>query len=150
MEKYTTSSSKETIALGEKLAKRCRKGEVVAFFGGLGMGKTVFIKGLAKGLGISADVTSPTFSLINEYRGEENTLCHFDMYRINTWEDLYSTGYFDFLETDAVLAVEWSENIVNALPEGCIYVVISADENDSEKRNIIIGKKEEFDENTRA
>ncbi|MBQ6380393.1 MAG: tRNA (adenosine(37)-N6)-threonylcarbamoyltransferase complex ATPase subunit type 1 TsaE [Clostridia bacterium] len=145
MNQYTTNSAQQTIALGTSFAKDCRAGDVLAFFGGMGMGKTAFVKGLAKGLGISADVTSPTFSLVNEYRGEALTLYHFDMYRINTWEDLYSTGFFDYLDTDAVLAVEWSENIENALPEGAVYIKIQAGENE-DQRIISIGKGEEFDE----
>ncbi len=146
MKKFTTRSAQETAHLGEIFAKDCRQGDVIAFFGGMGMGKTTFMKGLVKGLGISADVTSPTFSLVNEYRGAEKVLYHFDMYRINTWEDLYSTGFFDYLDTDAVLACEWSENIENALPEGCIYIRFSQGKNETE-RVIEIGKGEEFDEN---
>lgn len=146
MKNFTTKSAFQTSALGEQFAKDCRQGAVLAFFGGMGMGKTAFIKGLANGLKISSDVTSPTFSLVNEYKGDEITLYHFDMYRINTWEDLYSTGYFDYLDTDAILAVEWSENIENALPDDAIYIEISKGESENE-RLIKIGRKEEFDEN---
>lgn len=146
MKKIISHSLNQTMEIGESLAKDCRGGEVFAFFGGLGMGKTAFIKGLAKGLGISADVTSPTFALVNEYKSEKFTLYHFDMYRINTWEDLYSTGYFDYLETDSILAVEWSENIENALPDGAVYIKIEKRENENE-RMIYIGTEEEFDEN---
>ena len=146
MKQFTTHSAQETTALGAIFAKDCRAGDVLAFFGGMGMGKTAFIKGLAKGLGISADVTSPTFSLVNEYRGEACNLYHFDMYRIETWEDLYSTGYFDYLDTDAVLAIEWSENIENALPENATYIKIAIGQSEGE-RLIQIGKGEEFDEN---
>ena len=91
-------------------------GETIAYFGGLGMGKTRFTAGLARGMGIKADVSSPTFSLVHEYHGEK-TLYHFDMYRITTFEDLCSTGFYDYLDWGGVLAVEWSENIENALPE---------------------------------
>lgn len=146
MKEYITHNSSQTIALGEKFAQTCRSGDVLAFFGAVGMGKTTFIKGLAKGLGISADVTSPTFSLINEYKQGNKTLYHFDMYRINTWEDLYSTGFFDYLETDAILAIEWSENIENALPEGSKYVLISKSSDNENDRVIKIGTQEEFDE----
>ena len=145
MKKIISHSATETMAIGESLGKACAPGEVLAFFGGLGMGKTAFIKGLAKGLGISADVTSPTFSLVNEYRGDNNTLYHFDMYRISTWEDLYSTGYFDYLETDAVLAVEWSENIENALPEGALYIKIEPMEAPDD-RCISVFRQEEMNE----
>jgi tRNA threonylcarbamoyladenosine biosynthesis protein TsaE len=148
MEKYTTFSAKETSALGEAFAKRCRKGETVAFFGGLGMGKTSFIKGLAKGLGVTSDITSPTFSLINEYKGKNFNLYHFDMYRISSWDDLYSIGFFDYVDSDGLLAVEWSENIENALPEDSIYIVIRASEKGENVREIKIGKREEFYEDT--
>ena len=146
MKTFTTHSAQETVTLGEIFAKDCRPGDVIAFFGGLGMGKTAFMRGLVKGLGIRADVTSPTFSLVNEYRDEQFTVYHFDMYRISSWEDLYSTGFFDYLETDAILACEWSENIENALPEGAVYIRISKGEGD-EDRVIQIGKGEEFHEN---
>ena len=109
-------SPDETELFGGKLGAVLKGGEVVAYFGGLGMGKTRFTAGLAKGMGISQDVSSPTFSLVHEYRGGI-PLYHFDMYRINTYDDLCSTGFFDYLDWGGVLAVEWSENIENALPE---------------------------------
>ena len=145
MKTFYSHSANQTTALGEHLASDCRCGDVLAFFGGMGMGKTAFIKGLAKGLGISADVTSPTFALVNEYKGDKCALYHFDMYRIGSWEDLYSTGYFDYLDTDAVLAIEWSENIENALPESATYIRICRGEKE-EDRIIYVGKQEEFDE----
>ena len=145
MKQFITHSANETTALGEQFAHDCRRGAVLAFFGGLGMGKTAFIKGLAKGLDISADVTSPTFSLVNEYKGENHTLYHFDMYRIGTWEDLYSTGYFDYLDSGAILAIEWSENIENALPENALYIKI-AQGKAPDDRIIRAGTVEEFDE----
>ena len=115
--------------MGEKLTGRA----VIAFFGGLGMGKTAFTRGLAKGLGITADVSSPTFALVNEYRGRVN-LYHFDMYRVETWDDLYSTGFFDYLDNGSVLAIEWSENIENALPEDkLIKIEIFKGESDDER-----------------
>lgn len=148
MKEYTTTNENQTVALGERLGKTCRKGEVVAFFGDLGMGKTAFIRGLVKGLGISADVASPTFSLVNEYRGNEKTVYHYDMYRISTWEDLYSTGFFDYLDTDAILCIEWSENIENALPDDATCVVISKSEESDDVRNIKICKKDELNEDS--
>ena len=111
-----SSSPKETENFGEALGRVLKGGEVIAYFGGLGMGKTRFTAGLAKGMGLNAEVSSPTFSLVHEYGGNLS-LCHFDMYRINTFEDLCSTGFFDYLDNGCVLAVEWSENIENALPE---------------------------------
>ena len=136
MEKYITSSPEETEKLGFKLGKRLRGGEVIAYRGGLGMGKTCFTRGLALGLGYTGEVTSPTFALINEYLGGRIPLYHFDMYRISGWEDLYSTGFFDYQEMGGVIAAEWSENIENALPEDTITVSFKS--LGDEKREIII------------
>lgn len=116
MIEVVSNSPQQTEQFGERLGKVLRGGETVAFFGGLGMGKTRFTSGLARGMGLSADVSSPTFSLVHEYRGDK-VLYHFDMYRITTFEDLCSTGFYDYLDGNGVLAVEWSENIENALPE---------------------------------
>lgn len=122
MRKYISNSPEETEELGARLAKKLSGGEVVAFKGGLGMGKTCFTRGLAKGLGFEGEVTSPTFALINEYIGGRFPLYHFDMYRISGWEDLYSTGFFEYLEEGGVIAAEWSENIENALPQSTVTV----------------------------
>ena len=84
-------------------------------------------------MGINSDVSSPTFALVNEYRGAERTLYHFDMYRISSWDDLYSTGYFDYLEAGGCLIIEWSENIEAVLPQDCIRVTISKTENSNER-----------------
>lgn len=125
MKEYITNSYEETVALGENFARALPKGAVIAFLGGLGMGKTAFTTGIAKGLAIDMDVSSPTFAICNTYIGQENTLYHFDMYRIDGWDDLYSTGFFDFVDTDAYIAVEWSENIFGALPDNSYMVEIS-------------------------
>lgn len=125
MEKYISHSPEETEKIGEELGQKLKGGEVIAFRGGLGMGKTRFTRGLAKGLGCNENVTSPTFALINEYLSGRIPLYHFDMYRISGWEDLYSTGYFDYIEQGGIIAAEWSENIENALPNNTIFVEIS-------------------------
>lgn len=106
-----THSADETSAAGEKLAKMIKKGDIIAFRGGLGMGKTVFTRGLAKGLDIQADVSSPTFSLINEYRGDKICLCHMDAYRLNCTDDLLDTGFYDYLDAGWAAAIEWSERL---------------------------------------
>lgn len=130
----------DTVELGKKLGKKLRKGDVVAYFGPMGMGKTAFTHGLAEGLGIDEkNVSSPTFALVHEYRGEKNTLYHFDMYRISGWDDLYSTGFFDYLDNNEILAVEWSENIENALPDNCIKIYFSHGENENDRTIEIIG-----------
>lgn len=122
MEYFISKSPEETVNLGKALGEKITEGVVIAYRGGLGMGKTCFTRGLALGLGSSDTVTSPTFALINEYPSGRIPLYHFDMYRVEGWEDLYSTGFFDYIEQGGVLACEWSENIENALPNNTIYV----------------------------
>lgn len=133
MEKYYSDSPEKTENLGEALGKQLKGSEVIAFRGGLGMGKTCFTRGLARGLGFTGEVISPTFALINEYVGGRLPLYHFDMYRINSWEDLYSTGFFEYLDSGGVIAAEWSENIENALPENTVTVTFRRiDDNERE------------------
>ena len=132
MQKFVTNNAEETIELGKRLAKKLDGGTVVAFFGGLGMGKTAFTRGMAKALNVSEEVSSPTFAIVNEYGGNP-PLYHFDMYRVESWDDLYSSGFFDFYEAGGILAVEWSENIENALPENTIRVTIQRGECDNER-----------------
>ncbi len=119
MSLYISDSVEMTEKYGEKLAKELKAGAVIAMFGGMGMGKTQLVRGIARGLGLDADVSSPTFALVHDYGGDP-PLVHFDMYRISGWEDLYSTGFFDYQEAGAILAVEWSENVENALPADAI------------------------------
>lgn len=121
---FKTYSPCETEKLAFDLARKIPYGRVVAMFGDLGAGKTAFTRGFTKGLGIECDVSSPTFALVNEYRGNGKTLYHFDMYRINGWDDLYSTGYFDYLDEGASLIIEWSENIEAVLPDDCVRITI--------------------------
>jgi len=106
-----THSPAETEALGAALAERLQAGDVVGFTGGLGMGKTTFTRGLARGLGYGGDVTSPTFALIHEYRGGRLPLCHMDAYRLSGAEDLFETGFFDYLDNGWTVAMEWSERV---------------------------------------
>ena len=132
MQKFVTNSADETTALGIKLGPSLKGGTVVAFFGGLGMGKTAFTRGLAKALCVKEEVSSPTFAIVNDYGGNP-PLYHFDMYRVETWDDLYASGFFDFYEAGGILAVEWSENIENALPENTIRVYIERGEHDNQR-----------------
>lgn len=122
MEYFISKSPSDTENIGKALGEKIQSGVVIAFLGGLGMGKTCFTRGLALGLGSTDTVTSPTFALVNEYLSGTLPLYHFDMYRISGWEDLYSTGFFDYIEQGGVLACEWSENIENALPENTVFV----------------------------
>ena len=141
MEIFLSKSPQETEKIAEKLSQKLIGGEVIAFRGDLGAGKTCFTRGLAKGLGYNGNVTSPTFALINEYFGGRLPLCHFDMYRISSWDELYSSGYFEYLDSGAVVAAEWSENIENALPENTIYVEIEKI-SDTERKLLIFEKKD--------
>ena len=136
MMKFVSHSEAETEAIGEKFARMLHPGDVVAFTGGLGAGKTAFTRGMARTLAPDAEVSSATFALVNDYGGKV-PFWHFDMYRIRTMDDLYSTGFFDYLESGGILAVEWSENIAGALPDGTIYVRITAD--GENERTILIG-----------
>ncbi len=124
MKEYTSSSYDETLRIAAKLAVELPSGSVIGFIGGLGMGKTAFTSGFVKGLGIDCDVSSPTFAICNEYIGNQKRVYHFDMYRIESWEDLYSTGFFDYLDSGAYILAEWSENIFGALPDDSVIVEI--------------------------
>ncbi len=123
MIRVITHSAAETEAAGSRLAAHCTAGTVVAFFGGLGMGKTAFVRGMAQALCPGAEVSSPTFALVNDYGGDP-PLVHFDMYRVTGWEDLDTTGFFEYQDAGAILAVEWSENIEAALPPDAVRVTI--------------------------
>ena len=122
MQRFITNSPEETEKLAAKLASTLCGTEVIAMFGGLGAGKTAFTRGLASGLGIEDGVSSPTFALVNEYSGSFKVY-HFDMYRVSGWDDLYSTGFFDY-EGSGIMVIEWSENIEAYLPEERIEIRI--------------------------
>lgn len=138
---YISESVNDTEEFAFNLAKKLHPGDVIAFKGGLGAGKTAFVRGLAKHLSPDAMVSSPTFSLVNDYT-DTIPFYHFDMYRITTMDDLYSTGFFDYLDMGAILAIEWSENIEFALPEETISV--SIERIDETKRNITVTGGERF------
>lgn len=133
--KQITHSVEETITFAEKLGSLLKAGDMIAYKGGLGAGKTTFTRGLAIGLGLGDNVTSPTFALVNEYCGDIN-LYHFDMYRITNEDDLESSGFYDYDFENNVAAVEWSENIADFLPKNTIYITINA-LNETEREIII-------------
>lgn len=141
MPEFITHSREETVSLAERFSKTLKKGDVIAFFGDLGAGKTAFVSGISKGLGCS-EAYSPTFAIVNDYGGEI-PLVHFDMYRISSWEGLETTGYFDYLDSGCIICIEWSENIINALPEKFIRVEISKLENEDDRRIVITGANDE-------
>ena len=110
MQTYLTNNEQETEALGERFARDLPGGSVVAMYGDLGVGKTAFVRGMARGMGLDCRVSSPTFTIVNEYLGERE-LIHFDMYRIRSADELFDIGWEDYLARGAVCAVEWSENV---------------------------------------
>ena len=120
---YLTTSPVETEAIGEALGKKITAGTVIAYLGDLGAGKTAFTRGLARGLGYREPVTSPTYTIVNEYLGGRLPLFHFDMYRLRSSDDLWGIGWDDYLDRNGVCAVEWSENVADAM-EDAIFVTI--------------------------
>ena len=130
-----TNSEAETIYEGERLGRSLKPGSVVAFYGGLGAGKTAFTRGLASGLGINISVSSPTFTIVNEYPGKI-PLFHFDMYRLENENELFDIGWDDYLERGGVCAVEWSEKVPGAFPPDTIKVKIESLDNNKRKLEI--------------
>ncbi len=136
MTEFISHSPADTEDFAKALAEKLTGGEIIAFRGPMGMGKTCFTRGLAAGLGFTGQVTSPTFAIVNEYIGGRLPLYHFDMYRIEGWEDLYSCGYFDYMDMGGIIAAEWSENIEAALEGEVITVTI--DKIDDNTRKITV------------
>ena len=120
---YITNSPCETEAIGAALGNIIKPGTVIAYRGDLGAGKTAFTRGLARGLGCTEIVTSPTYTIVNEYLGGRIPLFHFDMYRLRSSDDLFDIGWEDYLDRGGVCAVEWSENVDDAM-EDAIYITI--------------------------
>lgn len=121
---YQSNSAEETEQIGQQFSKQITDGAVIAFTGDLGAGKTAFCRGFLRGFGYQGRVTSPTFAIVNEYETERGRVCHFDMYRILDEDALYDIGWDDYLDGDAILLIEWSENISDALPPETITVDI--------------------------
>lgn len=135
---YRTHSESETEAVGKALATTLSPGTVIAFTGDLGAGKTAFTRGLARGLGISERVTSPTFTIVNEYEGGRLPLFHFDMYRLESSEELFDIGWEDYLRRGGVCAVEWSEKVADALV-GALRVDIRRGEGERDRVITVAG-----------
>ena len=134
---FLSHSAQETESIGESLAQELRAGDVLAFTGSLGMGKTAFTRGLARGLGCRGRVTSPTFTIVNEYEGK-TPLFHFDMYRLGSSDELFDIGWDDYLARGGVCAVEWSERVSDELPEDTIFVDIARGEEGENTRVITV------------
>ena len=132
-----TKSPEQTELLGKKLAAFLRPGDVIAYYGDLGAGKTAFTRGLAAGLGIREAVTSPTYTIVNEYLSGRMPLFHFDMYRLSSSEELFDIGWEDYLARGGVCAVEWSENVADALTDA-ISITIEKDPAQLDWRKITI------------
>ena len=132
---YTTNSPLETEAIGAALGKILPAGTVIAYRGDLGAGKTAFTRGLAKGLGCTDLVTSPTYTIVNEYLGGRLPLFHFDMYRLRSSDDLFDIGWDDYLDRNGICAVEWSENVADALEAP---LMITIEKTGEESRKITI------------
>ena len=135
---YLSHSPEETEHIGEMLGRRLRPGTVVAYRGGLGMGKTAFTRGLARGLGCAGRVTSPTFTIVNEYDGA-TPLFHFDMYRLGSSDELFDIGWEDYLTRGSVCAVEWSERVDDAMPADTLWVDIARGTDESDRIITITG-----------
>ena len=133
----TTHSADETQALGQRLAKRLLPGDVIAYFGDLGAGKTALTRGIAQGLGVTDLVTSPTYTIVNEYLPGRIPLFHFDMYRLGSSDELCDIGWEDYLARGGVCAVEWSENVEDALRDA-IHITIEKDPLEPDTRRITI------------
>ena len=140
--KYITKSPEETSRIGFELAKKLDTGGIsrayIAMRGEMGVGKTAFVRGFASYFGIEG-VKSPTYAVMNQHTSQGGVkIYHFDMYRIESDDDLYSIGYDDYIESDGYALVEWSENIDYAIPSGAIFVTIERDSSDEGKRDITI------------
>ena len=133
----TTHSADETQALGQRLAKRLLPGDVIAYFGDLGAGKTALTRGIAQGLGVTDLVTSQTYTIVNEYLTGRIPLFHFDMYRLGSSDELFDIGWEDYLARGGVCAVEWSENVEDALRDA-IHITIEKDPLEPDTRRITI------------
>jgi len=131
MSVYVSKSLEDTALLGRKIAEKLKENSIIAYFGTMGMGKTTLTRSIVEALGGGDCVLSPTFAIVNEYQGK-CSIYHFDMYRVNNWDDLYSTGFFDYID-NGIIIIEWSENIENALPDNTIRIKISCTNSENER-----------------
>lgn len=137
MQEYLTHSEAETEQAGADFARALPDGKVVAMYGELGSGKTAFVRGMARGMGLTCRVSSPTFTIVNEYEGRI-PLFHFDMYRLDSADELFDIGWDDYLERGGVCAVEWSENVADAIPPDAVRVAIERAPGGDDCRRITI------------
>lgn len=140
MVEFVTNGAEETIAAAEKIAEKLNSGDIILYEGDMGAGKTHFTKGIAKYLGVEDEVTSPTFALVNEYQGRL-PLFHFDLYRIESYDDLYAIGFFDYLDRGGIIAAEWSENISQLKAELGEVITVRIEKLSENGRRITISGK---------
>lgn len=139
--RYISNSVEETEQIGADLACKLPAGSIVAFTGDLGAGKTAFVRGMARGLNITERITSPTFTIVNEYEGGSRPLFHFDLYRLFDADELFDIGWEDYLSRGGICAVEWSERAVDAM-ENCVRVDIVRGDNDGQRIIEIGGERQ--------
>ncbi len=137
MMEYKTNSYEETARIANRFAQTLKSGDVVLLYGEMGVGKTVFTKGLCQGLGVTDYVTSPTFTVVNEYDGAENMVYHFDLYRIEDEDELIEIGFEEYLKAEAICVIEWPQNAKNSMPKHHYRVTIKRTDTENQ-RNIII------------
>ena len=130
--KYITHNPEETENIGRRFAQRLERGDVIAYRGDLGAGKTAFTRGIASGLEITQQVTSPTYTIVNEYLEGRIPLFHFDMYRLSSSDDLFDIGWEDYLARGGICAVEWSENVADALDDAVLVTINNLGNNERE------------------
>lgn len=140
MMEFITNSVEETLAAAEKVAASLSAGDIILYEGDMGAGKTHFTKGIARYLGVDDEVTSPTFALVNEYEGRL-PLFHFDLYRIDSYDDLYAIGFFDYLDRGGIIAAEWSENIAELKDELGEVVTVCIEKLSETGRRITVSGK---------
>ncbi len=138
MKVFYSASENETYKIAAEICSFINPGTVVAFSGGMGMGKTAFVRGALKYFGNDSFVSSPTFALVHDYGGIPH-IYHFDMYRVTSFDDLYTTGYFDYLNDESILFIEWSENISDALSENTVFVDIKPGSAEDERIITVTG-----------
>ena len=138
MAEFISKSEHDTEELGRRFASGLPGGTVVAMYGDLGAGKTAFVRGMARGMGLDCRVSSPTFTIVNEYLGKRE-LIHFDMYRLSSADELFDIGWEDYLTRGGVCAVEWSEQVSGALPEDAVWVDIARGDNENDRIITITG-----------
>lgn len=136
---FLSQSPAQTEAFGAALASHLKSGDVIAFRGGLGAGKTALTRGIAAGLGITERVTSPTYTIVNEYSDGRLPLFHFDMYRLHSADDLFDIGWEDYLDRGGVCAVEWSENVEDAIPDAITVTISRIDGHDDARCITVTG-----------